>query len=699
MEEDGEGRKEGEGEGAEELNPKDTAKPSISPPAVALPHLVVPSPSPLTKKGTGRRKKNSLSAKQRKVAEERLLLLNKNFRPVPFSPGKTLDFSEHEQLFQALGLWDFAHLQLGEEVRPDLLSDLIAYYDSSNHRSYVQGTRVSVTRVDLARAIGLAAKKEKTDAFLGKDWMQELVSAKGATTALLDFMFNYMLFEELLILPSEVVQAIDYVKEGVPYKVDWAAIMWFLVEKELKEGHKSGTFCYASHLQRLIKHQRPELFSKEPDPVFPEEEEVSVPDEAANVAEDEVNAAEKVHLTEEEGDADIRKMRSLQGLVDVASERHDSEFGLMLGDNVMDDFDDCKVNVESEWLQEGKNEGFEQCLRRCNSKASDSMDFENLAKMDEDENLEERFGNGVSVKFSSFERLNSSDLLQEMSNVSIPYAAQVNSFNPSSGVLLAMRAESQKNVILDRGSSGSTYFGYNGKRQVDEIGDEERDQFEHKCHQNRMPACEPWGNLPFSFDDCMNQVQGGAKRAKILYAEKEQEVAKMEEQMQYLNHLVHDKELTIHSLKMMLEGQQNWQMAVRHYEHELCLVTQMMLGYKTALKESRGRFADYRKQHPLDDESLYKDVPGTGGLVISAREFEKNRLVKEEEKREELLRTFGNLEQILNKLEKCGEGIMTHGSKLGKLVGEMEQLKDGCVIMGDRKLLEIVDVITEKIGV
>ncbi|KAI0522590.1 hypothetical protein KFK09_004970 [Dendrobium nobile] len=683
MEEDGEGRKEGEGEGEgeEELNPKNMAKPSISPPAVALPHLVATSPSPRTKKCTGRRKKNSLSAKQRKVAEERLLILNKNFRPVPFSPGKTLDFSEHEQLFQALGLWDFAHLQLGEEVRPDLLADLIAYYDSSSHRSYVQGTRISVSRVDLARAIGLATKKEKTDAFLEKD--QELVSAKGATTALLDFMFNYMLFEELLILPSEVVQAIDFVKEGVPYKVDWAAIMWVLVEKELKEGHKSGTFCYASHLQRLIEHQRPHLFSKEPDPVFlapePEEEEVSVPDEAVNVADDEVDAAEEVHLTEEEGDADVRKMRSLQDLVDVSSERHDSEFGLMLGDNVMDDFDDCKVNVESDWLQEGKNEGFEQCLRRCNSKASDSMDFENLAKMDEDENLEERFANGVPIKFSNFERLNSSDLLQEMNNVSIPYAAQVNSFNPSSGVLLSMRTESHKNVILDRGSSGSTYFGYNGKRHLDEIGDEERDHFEQKCHQNRMRACEPWGNLPFSFDDCMNQVQGGVKRAKLMYSEKEQEVAKMEEQLQYLNHLVHDKELTIHSLKMMLEGQQNWQMAVRHYEHELCLVTQMMLGYKRALKECRGRFADYRKQHPRDDESLYKDLPGTGGLVVSAREFEKNRLVKEEEKREELLRTFGNLEQILNKLEKCEDGIMTHDSKLRNLVGEMEQLKD-CLV-------------------
>ncbi|XP_028551895.1 uncharacterized protein LOC110103011 [Dendrobium catenatum] len=683
MEEDGEGRKEGEGEGEEELNPKITAKPSISPPDVDLPHLVATSPSPRTKKGTGRRKKNSLSAKQRKVAEERLLILNKNFRPVPFSPGKTLDFSEHEQLFQALGLWDFAHLQLGEEVRPDLLADLIAYYDSSSHRSYVQGTRISVSRVDLARAIGLATKKEKTDAFLEKDWMQELVSAKGANTALLDFMFNYMLFEELLILPSEVVQAIDFVKEGVPYKVDWAAVMWVLVEKELKEGLKSGTFCYASHLQRLIEHQRPQLFSKEPDPVFlapePEEEEVSVPDEAVNVAEDEADAAEEVHLTEEDGDADIRKTRSLQDLVDVSSERHDSELCLILGDNVMDDFDDCKVNVESEWLQEGKNEGFEQCLRRCNSKASDSMDFENLAKMDEDENVEERFANGVLVKFSNFERLNPSDLLQEMNNVSIPYAAQVNSFNPSSGVLLSMRTESHKNDILDRGSSGSIYFGYNGKRHLDEIGDEERDHFEQKCHQNRMRTCEPWANLSFSFDDCMNQVQGGVKRAKILYSEKEQEVAKMEEQLQYLNHLVHDKELTIHSLKMMLEGQQNWQMAVRHYEHELCLVTQMMLGYKRALKESRGRFADYRKQHPRDDESLYKDLPGTGGLVVSAREFEKNRLVKEEEKREELLKTFGNLEQILNKLEKCEDGIMTHDSKLRNLVGEMEQLK-ACLV-------------------
>ncbi|XP_020577259.1 uncharacterized protein LOC110022576 [Phalaenopsis equestris] len=671
--EDGEGSKEGAGE--HEVNPHDTAKPSISPPSAALPHLVVPTrPSPIAKKGTDRRKKISLSAKQRKLAEGRLVLLNKNFRPIPFSPAKTLDFSAHEQLFRELGLWDFAHLQFDEEVRPDLLADLIAYYDSSNHRSYVRNTRISVTRVHLARAVGLPTKKEKRDAFDGRDRVQELVSVDGATKALLDFISSYMLFDEMCILPEEIIQATKLVKEGVPYKVDWAAIMWVLVEKELSEGHESGTFCYASHLQQLIKHQRPQLFLKEPEPVFavaePEEvEDISVADEAVNMAEDDVNAAE-VHLTEEEGDADIRKMRSLQDMMNVASEGHDCEFGLTLGDDVMDDFDDCKMNAESEWLEGEKNEGFKQCLRRCNSKASENLEFENLAEMGEEKNIQERSTAAVSVKVSNFERLNSSDLMQELSNVGIPYAAQVNTLNPS-----------YKNIIMDSGLGGSNCFGYSERRQIDEIGDEERDQFDHKCRQKRLRAYEPWGNLPFSFDDCMNMIQVGAKKAKALYSEKYQELSKMEDHIQYLNHLVHEKELAIRSLKE-LEEQRNWQMDVQQYERELCLVTQLMLGYKTALKETRGRFADYRKQHPCDVDPLYKDVPGTGGLVLSAREFEKVQLVKEEEKRQQLLCAFRNLEQILSKFEKCEERVTLHDVKLGKLVGEMRNLKDGFVKSG-----------------
>ncbi|KAK8913957.1 hypothetical protein KSP39_PZI023483 [Platanthera zijinensis] len=674
------------GKGKVEVSLRDTARLLILPPAVALFHPSSPSYSPILKKCAGRRKKNFLNAKQRVVAEQRLELLNENFRPISFSPGKALDFSAHEQLFQALGLLDFAHLELDVEVRPDLLAHLIAYYDPLYRRSYVNGTRISVSRVDLARAIGLPSKKDKANVLQSKDSIQDLIFADGAIPILLDFMSNYMLFEDdMCIVPTEIIQAIQFVKEGVPYKVDWASVMWVFVEKELLEAPKTGRCCYASHLQRLIKSQHPLLFSKKlalPSEHENEGDEVPIADEAVNAVEAEINAAEEAPLEEEEeegADHDIIKMRSLEDLVNVASDRHNSEFGLTLGESTMNGFDDCRVNEECQ-LFEGKNVGLEQCLlQRCNSKAFGIMDFDILTKVDEEE--KERFMDDCSVKLSNLEKLISPDHFDEMENVNTLYAQQVNS-NPSSDMMLTSCSNSHKNIILDHGLSGSINFGNHGKRKVDGIvDDEEEDQFDHNNKQKRMRGCQPWINLPpsSSFDECLDLIHRGIKGVSIHIAEKDQERVNMEMQMRYLNHLLEEKEQAIQSLKMAMEGQPNWQMSVRQYEDELCLVTQMMLGYKRALKETRSRFSDYRKMHPHDEESLYKDVPGEGGLVLSAREFEKYRLALEEDKRQKLLGTFCSLDKILNKFEECEEGIMVHDSKLEKLVGEMEQLKEGFV--------------------
>ncbi|PKA51640.1 hypothetical protein AXF42_Ash003007 [Apostasia shenzhenica] len=669
------GEETGYGGREEAEKPQDEAAPLASLSDVAVPLVPEPNVTPVSRKSSGRRKKSSLTAKQRAAANHRLALLNGNFHPVPFLPGKILDFSTHEQLFRVLGIWDFAHLELDREVRADLLVQLIAYYDHSNRRSYVHGVRISVSRSDLARALSLPVKKEKANPSESNSSIQELVSSDEAAAVLLEFVSNYIPYgDDMCILPSEFMRATQLVKEGQLHKVDWAALVWVFVEKELLEAPKSGVCHWASHLQRLIMFQQPKLFAKESKPVLEtvlelEEEEVSVAEVEANVADEGVGPDED---DDNASDNDGVKMRSLEDLGNVVREKDNVELGLTLGDEetLMDGLEDCRVGDDEEWPEQGKNQGFGNCLRRCSSKSSE--DLENLAV--EEERQDVKYGDDISVKFSNLERLSSSDLLQAMGTSNIPYAEQSNTLDPSPGEYLAVRSDMQKNVILGHDPNGSMYSGNNGKRLAAVIGNEEEDQFEHNNQQKRLRSCQPWEDMLSSFDGCMEGLQALAGRSKFLYAEKEQEVMSMQMQMQYLNQMLQEKDQVNRSLKIIMEEQQqHWQLTVRHYQHELSLMTQMLVGYKKALKQTRSRFADYRKMHPNDDETLYKDVPGTGGLVVSDREFEKLRSEKEEEVCQELLHTYLNFEM---KFKEFKEAITSWSTKIGDLGGELKQLKD-----------------------
>ncbi|KAJ0827034.1 hypothetical protein HanRHA438_Chr17g0821081 [Helianthus annuus] len=56
----------------------------------------------------------------------------------------------------------------------------------------------------------------------------------------------------------------------------------------------------------------------------------------------------------------------------------------------------------------------------------------------------------------------------------------------------------------------------------------------------------------------------------------------------------------------------------------------LLAGYRKALNDTRFKFSEYRKRFALQEEPLYKDA-GPGGLVLSTREIEKQRLKKQEE--------------------------------------------------------------------
>ncbi|KAE9456078.1 hypothetical protein C3L33_12028, partial [Rhododendron williamsianum] len=219
-------------EGEEELDksamPKSGAQPAFS----HLTHEPIAS--------THKKKKGW--PKKQKAIEKKVQTLIENLKPIPFKPPKTLNFGKHEKLLKRLGLWDFVHIEFDREVRVDLIAQLIANYEARS--SYVNGLRVAVNRADLGRAFKLPVKKEKG----GGSVSSEAVDLDS---------------EGHVDIANEVVNWTKAVKDGHPEKVDWAGLIWFMVEKELNQGNKLKECYYASHLQHLIRSQREELFREE----------------------------------------------------------------------------------------------------------------------------------------------------------------------------------------------------------------------------------------------------------------------------------------------------------------------------------------------------------------------------------------------------------------------------------------------------
>ncbi|KAJ0960866.1 hypothetical protein J5N97_001251 [Dioscorea zingiberensis] len=632
----------------EEISPASPA-PGPVPDAVVVPDVPVPNPPPTSRKppAGGKRRKPLPGGKKRLAEiEEKLSLLSSNFRPIPFSPpAKVPDFSKHERLFRALGLWDFAHLDLDRDIRSDLLIPLIAGYDPPNRRSFVSKVRVSVSRADLARALGLPVKKDKAELD------PEVLSGEEPATTVLDFISSWMLFQDednpAWILPKEVVAATQMVKEGQAHKVDWAGLMWVLVEKELLEAPKSGKCYYASHLQCLMRHQKPGLFDEvelEPEPeveVEPEPEPEPEPEQEPSL---ETTPAEADD--DDVGDGGIVRMRSLDEFQDTGMESQGPGLSLGLGatdGDGMDGVGPFKREEEQEqqcqWIQEEKGSGLEHCLQPCNLSVERNMECENVIK-DGDGLVrdEDRYDNELTEKFSSLERLASTDLLQAMETVNISYSPQRHHLDQSSGDFLAMRTDSDKNMTLGHDPGSSLMFGSGCKRGIADIADGDADEddglhvFPQGNQRKRMCSTEPWVHAQSPYDTCMEQVHCWMGKAKMLFADKEQSEKNAHLELQYLNAVIQQKDQLIESLeKNRLEEQQKRHLERCRFEHELNLMAHLLVGYKKALKEKSAAFTEFRKQVSRDDEALYKDVPGSGGLVLSSRELDRQHFEKEEE--------------------------------------------------------------------
>ncbi|XP_076945984.1 uncharacterized protein LOC143617246 [Bidens hawaiensis] len=224
---------------------------------------------------------------------------------IPFIP-KLLILHKHENVLKRLGLYNFSIIKLDQNIRSDLIAQVIANCDPKKRCSSVNGKRVQVSRADLARALELpVGKQDANENDLG-------VFSDEEIEFLDDFVFNWMLIhEDSWVMPEKIVRMTSCVRDGRPQKLDAASLIWYKVERELGLGVKLVDRYYASHLQRLIRSQCEQLFEMDEERVV------------------KVSSGVEVTLAHETVDElEDAKSNSVEHLLQRCQTTHDAEFTL-----------------------------------------------------------------------------------------------------------------------------------------------------------------------------------------------------------------------------------------------------------------------------------------------------------------------------------------------------------------------------------
>ncbi|XP_026423911.1 uncharacterized protein LOC113320189 isoform X2 [Papaver somniferum] len=569
------------------------------------------SPLPVVfKRGPGHRKK-ALNRKQQAMLIKKFEKLRDNMSIIPFVPAKRLDFDKHEEILRKLQLWDFVHVQFDKEVNLELLASLIVNYDRAARSSTVNSYKIMVNRADLARAVKLPVKKvtQSDDIDVG-------VLSAESVSFLEQFVSNWILLhEDMWAVADEVIAWTKLIKEGKPQKVDWAAMIWFMVEKELAKGAKLRTCYYASHLQCLMKAQRGDLFKEEKRVEMKVEREVSVDIKMKNVEEVQVNDLENEKDTE----------------LTLGKERNESKPQQVRDEeDVMDIEEEVKAPAHpSEWPLDGKKKIIGLSLRPCNSNKLEK--FEEPCEMndvddDDDDEVDEEEEEAeeethTAAEFRKLARMPSDNFLGlEPTGMPSNPSMQLHENNPIEDFFHSgsNNGMSQMNI---RGSSM-----YPCKR---ELSCEDDMQYHRSTDQNkRMRNDGQWDNRASGIDVYFDQMNSAQYSVRAMYVEKEAQVMEAERNQQALMGEVQCRDRLIESLK---EEVQKRDAAIYKFNHDMHLMGDLLEGYRNALKDTRKSFSEYRQRHPEPEEPLYMDVPGSGGLVVSVMAYEKMQLERAEE--------------------------------------------------------------------
>nr|XP_007132696.1 hypothetical protein PHAVU_011G116900g [Phaseolus vulgaris]ESW04690.1 hypothetical protein PHAVU_011G116900g [Phaseolus vulgaris] len=520
------------------------------------------------------------TAKERKW-REKLRVIVETLKPIPFTPAKTLDFLKYQSLLEGLGLWEFVNIEFDSPLRDDLIAKLIASYAPNNRCSYVNDFRINVNRADLGRALKLP--KKAVGAAAAVVVVDDSVDFKESIAFVEELVYHWMLLPSgTCMMSSEVLGCLDLIKEGNFEKIDWAGLIWCMVEKELRAPQLVSCY-YASHLQLLIKTQHKELLEEEGLEVGEEENEVK--EEGEEEDEDEEGVKEEKSCVEEPF------LRPCHG-GDVK--------GL-----------DCEQLIEDEG-EDGQQE-------------EEGEEEEEDGESDEHEG-----GFHLSPKCIPMEGMTSGNgLVQVMDAGHMPFGSGIDLRDDPVGDFLSSRDEPQM-------ISGSSLFG-NGHKRDNLALDNHNSHNSLNGSNKRLRSDSPWNTKPMDFETCMEQMEHWMGKARMMYATKDQacEESTMNQQL-LMNELQKRDNLIEHLHKAKFEESQKRQMEVYKFEKELYMMQSLVDGYRKALKETRKAFAEYRARYPQGDEALYVDVPGSGGLVLTVMEVEKERLKKEAEERAKL---------------------------------------------------------------
>uniref|UniRef100_A0A2P2PHY5 Uncharacterized protein MANES_13G138100 n=1 Tax=Rhizophora mucronata TaxID=61149 RepID=A0A2P2PHY5_RHIMU len=570
--------------------------------------------------GPKRKKMNRRVAALERKSQKKIEILAAALKPVPFVPNKVLDFTSHEALLKRLGLWDFVHLQFDLNIRTDLLAQLIATYNPSLRASYVNGFRIKVNRADLARALKLPAKKDKNSSV---DNAREVKESEESIGFIEEVLSNWVLLHgDTWIMPTEIVNLRNAIKEGNFERVDWAGLIWSMMEKELSVGADLKECYYASHFHCLIKDQKEDLLKEEP-------------------------VKMEVDVKEEENN-DVRMIDEPREGLEL--EEHTIELSLGGMDSVVRDDEerDGKEHVDSGHAmdcEKRKEDEEEQgkLLGSCVDGAEDEEECEELGKPEEegeeegneeggeDDAEEARFN--LSPKDVALEGVSSENLLSVMEAVQIPFDSGMQPRdNLSSGEFLASGIHTQ--TIPSVSSLLGNDNGNGNKRPIEHL---ENDMRSFPGVSKRIRSDVPWDMKSSSeYDLYMDQMQHLMGKARMMYEAKEQACQEMNVNQQMLISELQRRDNMIQQLhKSKCEEQQKRQVEVYRLERELYLMGNLLQEYRKALKKTQKVFAEYRSKCPLPVEPIYKDA-GPGGLVLSTKELEKQRL-KEEEQQNRML--------------------------------------------------------------
>ncbi|XP_051138715.1 uncharacterized protein LOC127256645 [Andrographis paniculata] len=614
------------------------------------------------KKGKGKGKgKGKTNAKKQQAIVEKLQTLMENLILIPFSPPKTLDFAKHEAVLKRLGLWDFVHVEFDKHIRTDLIAELLAAYDGKNRASYVGGYRIKVNRADLSRAIKLPMKKGADAELEGEDLTEESIAF------ILEIVSDWLLLhEELWMMPNEVMEWLKMVKEGHPEKVDWAQLLWFMVEKELRQGGKLRKCYYATHLQHLIRSQREDLFrsiEEEPEPKLVEEDEeeeeefrgnnegnndeeeedaevVGLVSVGCNEEDDDVMAGPSTELTLGQDGEKEERMKDVNMMdvenCDGSDEEKEREKEEEEDDNGDGDEED---DEQRQWLLDGRNGLGDHFMQSCDAENGDGFGSFEMRKEEDDEEEpmdgEEDDEDARNI-FHGFPSDPIEDTLEEER-----YPAKLGkTVEPANH--MSFGAEGQLHSSPDVRPEMHFLNNATGKRVIEENRGSD--------HNKRMRiGGDSWENKPVAdMGECFDQIQHWNERARLVWEEKDQALAQANATQQILLNEIHKRDTAIEFLhKTKADEAQKKDREIYRLERELYLMETVLDGYRNALKDTQKAFEEYREKAQLPEESTYKDA-GPGGLMLTAAEIER----LEKKRKEEYKMNCVILEQKMREAEE-----------------------------------------------